>query len=75
MPSPFVELQVGERTVKITNPDKVFFPKAGHTKFDLANYYLAVADGALRGIAGRPIVLKRYVNAQSVRDDFTKNEA
>ena len=41
----------------ITNPDKIFFPKAGHTKLDLANYYLAVADGALRGIAGRPIVL------------------
>ena len=50
------------REVVLTNPDKVFFPKAGYTKLDLAKYYLAVADGALRGIAARPIVLKRYVD-------------
>jgi bifunctional non-homologous end joining protein LigD len=55
-------LEVAGREVVITNPDKVFFPKAGHTKLDLAQYYLAVAEGALRGIAGRPIVLKRYVD-------------
>jgi DNA ligase D-like protein (predicted polymerase) len=50
------------REISITNPDKVFFPQAGYTKLALAKYYLAVADGALRGIARRPIVLKRYVN-------------
>src|SRR5689334_25371854 len=55
-------LEIAGREVVITNPDKVFFPKAGYTKLDLAKYYLAVADGALRGIARRPIVLKRYVN-------------
>jgi len=55
-------LEVAGREVVITNPDKVFFPKPGHTKLDLAKYYLAVADGALRGIAGRPIVLKRFVD-------------
>ena len=55
-------LQAAGREVAITNPDKVFFPRAGYTKLDLATYYLAVAEGALRGIAGRPIVLKRYVN-------------
>jgi DNA ligase D-like protein (predicted polymerase) len=55
-------LEVAGREVVITNPDKVFFPKAGHTKLDVARYYVAVADGALRGIAARPIVLKRYVN-------------
>jgi DNA ligase D-like protein (predicted polymerase) len=55
-------LEAAGREVVITNPDKVFFPKAGHTKLDLANYYTAVAEGALRGIAARPIVLKRYVN-------------
>src|SRR6266508_1901570 len=59
---PRTALEVAGREVVITNPDKVFFPKAGHTKLDLARYYVAVADGALRGIAGRPIVLKRYVN-------------
>ena len=55
-------LEAAGREVAITNPDKVFFPRAGYTKLDLAKYYLAVAEGALRGIAGRPIVLKRYVN-------------
>jgi DNA ligase D-like protein (predicted polymerase) len=55
-------LEAAGREVVITNPDKVFFPKAGHTKLDLAKYYAAVGDGALRGIAARPIVLKRYVN-------------
>src|SRR6266567_2422454 len=57
-----VALEVTGREVVITNPDKVFFPHSGHTKLDLARYYAAVADGALRGIAGRPIVLKRYVD-------------
>ena len=55
-------LEAAGREIVITNPDKVFFPKAGHTKLDLARYYAAVADGALRGIAARPIVLKRYFN-------------
>ena len=52
--SPFVELEVGERTVKVTNPDKVFFPASGVTKLDMVRYYLSVADGALRGVARRP---------------------
>jgi len=60
--SPTTVLQAAGREVTITNPDKVFFPKAGFTKLDLAKYYLSVAEGALRGIAGRPIVLKRYVD-------------
>jgi len=55
-------LEVAGREVTVTNPDKVFFPKTGHTKLDLVRYYLAVADGALRGVAGRPMALKRYVN-------------
>jgi bifunctional non-homologous end joining protein LigD len=52
-------LQVAGREVQITNPDKIFFPQAGYTKLALARYYAAVAPAALRGIAGRPIVLKR----------------
>jgi bifunctional non-homologous end joining protein LigD len=65
-------LAVAGREVAITNPDKVFFPRAGHTKLDLARYYAAVADGALRGIAGRPIVLKRYVNGADGEPFFQK---
>jgi DNA ligase D-like protein (predicted polymerase) len=58
--------------IVITNPDKVFFPRAGHTKLDVAKYYAAVAEGALRGIAGRPIVLKRYVNGAESEPFFQK---
>src|SRR5881392_4354170 len=65
-------LEVAGREVVITNPDKVFFPQAGHTKLDLANYYAAVAEGALRGIAGRPIVLKRYVDGAAGEPFFQK---
>ena len=65
-------LEVAGREVAITNPDKVFFPRAGHTKLDLAKYYAAVAEGALRGIAGRPIVLKRYVNGAEGEPFFQK---
>jgi bifunctional non-homologous end joining protein LigD len=55
-------LVIAGRDVTITNSDKVYFPQTGHTKLDLVRYYLAVADGALRGVAGRPMALKRYVN-------------
>jgi DNA ligase D-like protein (predicted polymerase) len=55
-------LTVAGREVAISNPDKVLFPQAGYTKLDLARYYLAVADGALRGAGGRPNVLVRYPN-------------
>src|SRR5205809_4052985 len=65
-------LKAAGRDVVITNPDKVFFPHAGHTKLDLVKYYLAVAEGALRGIAGRPIVLKRYVNGAEHEPFFQK---
>jgi bifunctional non-homologous end joining protein LigD len=53
-------LNVAGREVRISHPDKVLFPKPGHTKLDLARYYAAVADGALRGAGGRPNMLKRY---------------
>jgi bifunctional non-homologous end joining protein LigD len=55
-------LEVAGRDVEITNPGKVFFPEVGHTKIDLVRYYLAVADGAVRGVANRPMALKRFVN-------------
>src|SRR5215475_1917343 len=65
-------LEAAGREVVVTNPDKVFFPRAGYTKLDVAKYYAAVADGALRGIAGRPIVLKRYVDGAEGEPFFQK---
>jgi bifunctional non-homologous end joining protein LigD len=55
-------LQVGGREVTISNPQKVLFPEPAHTKLDVVRYYLAVADGALRGAGGRPNMLVRYPN-------------
>src|SRR5216117_1956149 len=65
-------LGVAGREVVITNPDKVIFPSAGHTKLDLVKYYAAVAEAALRGIAARPLVLKRYVNGAEREPFFQK---
>ena len=48
--------------VTISNPQKILFPATNHTKLDLVRYYLAVAEGALRGAGGRPNVLVRYPN-------------
>src|SRR5215212_3065023 len=53
---------VNGREVAISNPRKVLFPQPGYTKLDLVRYYLAVADGALRGAGNRPNVLVRYPN-------------
>jgi len=55
-------LAVDGHEVTLSNPDKVLFPEAKYTKRDLVNYYLAVAEGALRGAGGRPNVLVRYPN-------------
>lgn len=67
VPSPFVELVVdtptGERTVKVTNPEKTYFsalPDGRGRKLDLVEYYLAVGDGVVRALRDRPTVLKRH---------------
>ncbi|MGH2661645.1 MAG: non-homologous end-joining DNA ligase [Actinomycetota bacterium] len=65
-------LEIAGREVTVSNPDKVFFPQTGHTKLDLVRYYLAVADGALRGVAGRPMALKRYVHGAEGEFFFQK---
>jgi len=65
-------IEAAGREVTITNPDKVLFPAAGHTKLDLVRYYLAVADGALRGVAGRPMILKRFVHGAEEQPFFQK---
>lgn len=58
--------------VRVSHPDKVVFPAAGLTKLDLVEYYLDVAEGALRGAGGRPIVLKRFVNGIDAEPFFQK---
>jgi DNA ligase D len=58
--SPFTEIAVGDRTVKITNPDRVYFPARGETKLDLANYYVAVGEGIVRALYERPCMLHRF---------------
>jgi DNA ligase D len=60
MASPYIELDVGDRLVKVTNPDKVFFAARGETKLDLVRYYLAVGDGIVRALYERPTQLKRH---------------
>src|ERR1700678_3507991 len=71
-----VSLDVGGRQVEVTHPDKVIFPdqdgRAGHTKLELIQYYLAVADGALRGVAGRSMILKRFVKGIDEEAIFQK---
>lgn len=65
-------VEAAGREVTVSNPDKVFFPRTGHTKLDLVRYYLSVADGALRGVAGRPMALKRFVNGAEGQAFFQK---
>ena len=67
-----LSLIVDDQPVIVTNPDKVFFPTAGFTKLDLVNYYLAVAEPALRGVRRRPMVLKRFPNGADSEPFFQK---
>ena len=60
MPSPFVELDVEGRIVRVSNPDKVYFPRRKETKLDLVQYYLSVGDGIVRALRDRPTYLKRH---------------
>jgi DNA primase len=60
-----VELDVGDHTVRISNPDRVYFPAHGHTKLDLAHYYLSVGDGIVRALRERPCMLHRFPDGLS----------
>ena len=55
-----VELEVEGRTVRLTSPDRVYFPERGETKLDLARYYLSVGDGIVRALRERPCMLHRF---------------
>jgi bifunctional non-homologous end joining protein LigD len=65
-------LEIAGREVTISNPDKVYFPETGYTKMDLVSYYLAIADGAVRGAGGRPMALKRFVDGAAGEAFFQK---
>ncbi len=68
-------LELDGHAVPVTNPGKLYFPAAGITKLDLVHYYLAVADGALRGVARRPMNLKRFVNGIDAEPFYQKRAA
>ncbi len=65
-------LPIAGREVTISNPDKVYFPEAGYTKLDLIEYYVAVADGAVRGVRARPMAMKRFVDGATGEYFFQK---
>jgi DNA ligase D len=60
-----VELEVGDRTVRLSSPDRVYFAARGETKLDLARYYLAVGDGIVRALRERPCMLHRFPTGTS----------
>jgi DNA ligase D-like protein (predicted polymerase) len=68
----YLEIPAGEHIVKISSPSKVFFPEIGITKLDLVQYYLSVAEGALRGVYARPTVMKRFVDGAAGEFFFQK---
>ena len=72
MPARKELLQIGGREVAVSNPDKVYFPVPGYTKLDVVRYFLAVADGALVGVRGRPMALKRFVDGIEKEPFFQK---
>jgi DNA ligase D len=63
--SPAVEVEVGPHTVRVSNPDRVYFPETGATKIDLVNYYLSVGDGIVRALRERPCMLHRFPDGLS----------
>ncbi len=65
-------LEIAGREVSVSNPDKLYFPEAGITKRELVQYYLAVADGVLRGVRDRPMQLKRYVDGIGAEPFYQK---
>jgi DNA ligase D len=67
-----IELQAGGRTIRLSSPDRVFFPERGFTKLDVARYYLAVGDGILRALRDRPTTLERYPEGVTGESFFQK---
>lgn len=69
MPSKSETIEVDDLDVKVTNPDKAFFPELGLSKMDLVRYYLSVGPGVLSGVRDRPMTLYRWPNGVDAPDD------
>ncbi len=67
-----IELEISGRTVRVTSPDKVFFPERGETKLDLVEYYLSVEGPFLRAVGGRPTLLQRFPDGVGAKSFFQK---
>ena len=68
----YATIEAAGREVRLSNPDKLFFSKPGHTKLDLANYYLEVADAAVNQLRERPGTMKRFVDGAGGEFFFQK---
>ncbi|TDC78589.1 non-homologous end-joining DNA ligase [Streptomyces hainanensis] len=66
------EITVGDRTVRVSNPGKVYFPERGFTKLDVIRYYVTVGEGALRALRDRPTTLERYPDGVTGESFFQK---
>ncbi len=75
MPSPAIELDVGGRAVRVSNPDKVYFPDAGLTKRDVVEYYVTVGPALLAALWERPTTLKRFVDGVAGEAFYQKRMA
>ena len=81
MASPFIEIPVGDRLVKVTNPNKVDFPEHGYTKRQLVEYFVAVGEGILRATRDRPTTLERWPAGvfegarMATREDYARGQA
>ena len=66
-------LTINGREVQVTHPDKLYFSRdVKLTKLQVVQYYLSVADGAVRGARDRPNVLKRFVNGAEKEPFYQK---
>ncbi|MFD0854728.1 ATP-dependent DNA ligase, partial [Actinomadura adrarensis] len=80
MASPYIEIPVGDRLVKVSNPDKVYFPEHGYTKRQLVEYYIAVGEGILRATRDRPTTLERWPAGvfegakMATREDYARSQ-
>jgi len=66
------QVDVGGESIRISSPGKLLFPKQGWTKLDVVNHFLVVSEGAIRGIFGRPTMLKRYMESVEVDPIYHK---
>lgn len=67
-----VHLEIDGREVRITSPDKVFFPERGDTKLDLVHHYLRVAEPIMRTMGGRPTLMQRFPDGAAGKSFFQK---